>query len=657
MFSLQTFTDPAHLRKLSVLTLNGLGRLQRLLRYRIDNALTKGVTVVLIWVGVALLFLVAAVGSAAWMLHIGPNDQPTGLLENLWLSLTRSLDPGTFGADEGRYFRAAGLIVTLGGLLAVSLVIGLISNAVDSRLDHLRRGRSLVVESGHTLILGYSSKLPIVVRELMQANESNPGHALVILSPQDKVDLEEALRRELPANLHSRLVVRRGEPSSMHDLAQVQPETAKSVVVLRPDGESADAEVARVTLAVQQARRQSTTIAPVIAELDDASIASALRQALPQNVVPILSSDIIGRIAAQTARAAGMGTVYQELLDFEGDEFYVSELPNYLHDQRFSAALFSSRDCTIIGLISASNEVEICPEMSRVLREDDRLILIAADDSVVKFDAPENTYQNRKNLQHGQLANPLPRTVERTLMIGWNRYASRILAELDAQALPGSQLTVLIDSAAPEGFSEEMISSLRNYVGTVLFGSITNADLIDSCISAVELDHILILCAHDALTSIEADARSLLALVHVRNQINRRGSLSAVNLVSEMLRTESVELAQIAQPDDFIVSQRLVSLYMAQVAEDPMRQQIIDRLLEPSGPRLVFVPTTELSNSNSVTFGELVEQAASLGDVAVGWRSSTVSDSALPGGIRLNPGKAESIAVSVSNYAILLTRR
>lgn len=630
---------------------------RRRLRYRVDNSLAKGVSVVLLWVGIALLALVVLVGTLMWVIGIGPSDQPVPLIENLWESLTRSLDPGTFGADEGTAFRIAGLIVTIGGLLAVSLVIGLVSNAVDTRLDSLRRGRSVVVESGHTLVLGYSSKLGIVVRELMQASESTSDHAVVLLTPEDKVDLEDRLRRELPNHLHSRLVVRRGTPSSIHDLTQVDPARARSIIILRPDTDTADAEVVRVALAVRQIRSAETDAIPVVAELEDPAVAEALRQALPGGIVTVVSRDIIGRIAAQTSRAAGMGIIYQDLLDFDGDEFYTSAPPSHLVGRTFFDGLFSSRNCTLVGIVAADGSVELCPPMDRVIAATDHLVLIANDDSTISFLG--NDSMARAHTLQASTHTPLPHQVERTLIIGWNRYAERILEELDAHALPGSSLYVMIDTATSEGFSEGFLRSLRNYTFAVSAGSITDVHEVSASMQNGPFDHILILCAHDHLAAVDADARALLALMHVRNYLNQHPEAghSGLNLVSEMLTTESVELAQIAQPDDFIVSQRLVSLYIAQLAENPERQGAIDQLLDSQGPQLALTPISNFLNDGDHSFEDLVAAAANAGDVAIGWRAPGSSGSGLPGGIRLNPAKDARLHATSTIQAIVLTNR
>ncbi|MBM3690185.1 MAG: potassium transporter TrkA, partial [Actinobacteria bacterium] len=129
------------------------------LRYRFDNSLSRGIWGVLAWLGILALAFFLVIALVILITGIGPGGEPTTFPEALWYALTRSLDPGTFSGDEGLSFRLVMLIVTLTGIFLAAAIIGLVSSSIDRRLDNLRRGKSIVVEQGHTLILGGGDKL------------------------------------------------------------------------------------------------------------------------------------------------------------------------------------------------------------------------------------------------------------------------------------------------------------------------------------------------------------------------------------------------------------------------------------------------------------------------------------------------------------------
>jgi CheY-like chemotaxis protein len=74
----------------------------------------------------------------------------------LFQSLFHALDPGTVAGDGETPWRflLTMLVLTIGGLFIVSALIGVIAAGIDTKLADLRRGRSLVLETDHTVILG-----------------------------------------------------------------------------------------------------------------------------------------------------------------------------------------------------------------------------------------------------------------------------------------------------------------------------------------------------------------------------------------------------------------------------------------------------------------------------------------------------------------------
>ncbi len=64
-------------------------------------------------------------------------------------------DPGTHADVESSGGRLIALLLTVGGMLIFALMIGIIADGVSGGLDALKQGKSRVVESGHSLILGW----------------------------------------------------------------------------------------------------------------------------------------------------------------------------------------------------------------------------------------------------------------------------------------------------------------------------------------------------------------------------------------------------------------------------------------------------------------------------------------------------------------------
>ncbi len=118
--------------------------LRQRLEYWFDSALSRGPSVVIGWLGLLTLVVVVI---AAIVLAItglsGVNDgEELGFGEALWQAMLRIVDAGTFAGDSGWWARLLGLVITLAGIFIAGSLIGLIANAVDQRIEGLRKGRS-----------------------------------------------------------------------------------------------------------------------------------------------------------------------------------------------------------------------------------------------------------------------------------------------------------------------------------------------------------------------------------------------------------------------------------------------------------------------------------------------------------------------------------
>ena len=141
-------------------------------RYRFDSLMSRGTGIVILWLGVITVGFVFVAALALTIFGVGVNeDANPSLLERFWQTLLRILDPGTFSGDTGWPLRITMLLVTLLGVLIGGSLIGLIVATVDSKVEQLRRGRSAVVEHGHTLILGWSPRVFTLISEIVDREQ------------------------------------------------------------------------------------------------------------------------------------------------------------------------------------------------------------------------------------------------------------------------------------------------------------------------------------------------------------------------------------------------------------------------------------------------------------------------------------------------------
>lgn len=253
----------------------------------------------------------------------------SSLIESFWAAWTFVADAGTHTGESEVFQRFIGVGVTFGGMIIFALIIGIISEEVSSLMDGLRKGTSSVIAMNHTLILGHSDKLIPLILQIALANKSLGGAPIVILSEVDKEELEYCISSSGIELHNSEVIVRTGVPYLPSDLKRVSAENARSIIVLS-DRSQGNADMADVN-AVRTVLCLSSMGAPadghIVCEVSDIDNEELVKMVGKNSVETFVSHDIIGRLMIQCARERGLSLVLENLLGFDGDEFYVQEWP------------------------------------------------------------------------------------------------------------------------------------------------------------------------------------------------------------------------------------------------------------------------------------------------------------------------------------------
>jgi voltage-gated potassium channel Kch len=431
------------------------------------------------------------------------------------------------------------------------------------------------------------------------------------------------------------------------DLRIVSPATARSIVVLAPEGDEPDADVIKTILAITNDPDRRPEPYHVVAEIRDRTNLDVARMVGRDEVELILSEEVIARITAQTCRQSGLSVVYSELLDFAGDEIYLTEQPS-LTGRAFGDTLAAFADASVIGLLPAGGTPHLNPRSDTVIADGDRLIVIAADDDRINL-GEEAPVVDEAWLRQAPTRTP---AAERTLVLGWNRRAPSIIHELDAYVADGSETIVLASGAGIEADVERLEPRLTAQRLAFQRGDATDRGTLDR-LGVETFDHIIVLC-YDSLDPSRADARTLITLLHLRDIAARLDR--DFSIVSEMLDLRDRALAEVARADDFIVSDRLISLMIAQVAESKHLNAVFKDLLDPEGSEIYLKPAGDyVALGEAVPFAAVIEAARRRGEIAFGYRiAATAEDASAAYGVSVNPAKAATATFAAADRIVVL---
>jgi ion channel POLLUX/CASTOR len=624
--------------------------LKQRLQYHFDNYMSRGTVALIIGLGVVSMAVILLAAVFIRLAHIALEDDELSFGEAAWMSLMRTLDPGTMGDDAGLLFRAIMLMVTLGGIFIVSTLIGIVNNGLESRLDQLRKGRSLVLENSHTLILGWTPQIFTIIEELVLANENRKsGAIIVVLADQDKVQMEDAIRERIPDPKNTRIICRSGNPIDINDLEIVSPHTARSIIILA-EGNDPDTHVIKSALAIVNNPNRRGEAYHIITQLYDGRNLDVLKMLATRDTVqPVLSTDVIARVVAQTSRQNGLSTVYTELMNFGGDEIYFTEEPA-LVGKTYGEALLAFETSSLMGLRKADGTILMNPSMDMRIEPGDRIIAIAEDDDKIELaNLPRLPLDENLIMQNGRASKPKP---ERTLLLGWNRCGTTIIRQLDHYVPKGSLLTIVSDVPNLERQIRKEAGKLTRQKLTIRQGDIRDRALLEE-LEVTEYDHVIVL-AYSHLDPQEADAITLVALLHLRDIAGQDSSPFAI--VSEMLDLRNRELAQAAKVDDFIVSEHLISLMLAQLSENAELMHIFENVIDPDGAEIYLKPINDyVVTGQPVNFYTAVEAAKQHGETAIGYRLMREShDVNKSYGIHTNPKKSEAVTFAPEDKIIVI---
>ena len=604
--------------------------LQRL-RYNFDNSLSKpGAFVGYVFIAIIILaFAMTAVqGAIAAVAALNEPLDPATYFFVFWESFTKILGIGSTAAWGAQivntFYWAIGIAIS-------GAVIGFISAQIIRAVAKLQEGKSAVIESGHTLILGWSNRVFPILSELAIANENVRKPRVVIFAGATRALMDAEIRSRVPNLGKLKVITRTGDPTNPEDLKRANVSSAKSIIILDAD-ESGDATIVSTVLAVKSVNANPAT--RIIAELDDENTAEAITSATNGQVIAVRSQNVIARVTAQASRQPGLAAVTLDLLDFAGDEIYISAIPQ-LVGKTYGDALLAFKQASVIGLVDADGYAEINPSTNAKISAKTKVIAIAEDDDKIVYSGLRDDLKRKK-----VAPTTTKKTPEHLLFIGWSSMGRAVVSEL-AQFLPKGS-TVHIVAEARHVDPEELTGLNFGKNIKITHASVTGDidDLIDAA-SAKKYNEVVILGYREAISEAEADSQTMLTMLQMNQLFEAKGNgVEPTRLVAEILDSRKAELARVAAVDDMVVSDNLAALLIAQVSENPALAPVFDDLFDADGASISVNPIEIYAKvGQTIEFAELVAIGRAHGESVIGYRTLEGSKSQASSGVKLNPAK------------------
>ena len=610
------------------------------LNYRIENILSSGSFSTIIALSAVVILLIIFLTILVWSSGSNPGQS---FADQLWIYFNTGF--GRSAQDGTWIYRSVTFILVVVSIFFSSIIIGSIASEINSKILDLRQGKSKVIESNHTIILGWSESIYIIINELIEANSNQSSGCIVVLGNKNNLEMQEQLKDKVNADRNTKIILRSGSASSPDDLSRLSTGSAKSIIINIDD----DIEVVKTILAVFKNKKVLERRIPIACKICDSSNLSVAKIAGKGLVKFLPIYNFIGRIDAQASLQPGIAEVLLELLDFAGSEVYF-HTESSLVNKTYEEAVLSYDSSSVVGILTDEGAL-INPPLTKVINESDQLIVIAMDDDRINIINDRSIiFSDTKPLTSSAKEPQSPKNLH---ILGWNNAAPIILNDLIDYLPPHSTITI---SSRSTEVSNHIDGLQLNRALSVnhLVGDIRNKEFLEST-KIHEASNVLLLSSSFYNDHESADAATLFSLINLREI--RKQSNADFTILSEVLDSRNSELISVEKSDDFVMSERIVNLMLAQLSENPGLEIFFNELMQPQGSEIYFRKISHyIDISKKVKFGDIVASALNKSETAIGYRLNDQSKMKSNNfGIYVNPRKSDEILFSNKDEVIVFS--
>jgi len=607
------------------------------LRYRFGSWYTwtsGAAAIVLLILSLTLLVLGGA------MLRLLTGDS---IAESFWVAWIWIAAPDGGGSAVTTYGRLIGVIVSCGGMLLFAMLMSVVSQNLEETLACFRQGSDPVIEGKHCVILGWSAIVPTLIHELCNANESQGGITIALLSPLGKIEVEEKLTASGINFLNSTVVVRSGDRTRHEDLAQVAVESAAIVVVLSKTGVSREDADARSSNTLLTMRTMGWPKEGVCVAQCQLTVNQRLFQRICHTKLEVVNTgNFVFGLLVQCSNQCGLASIVDSTFGFEGDEFYIAHVDG-IAGRTVREVMFGLPQVVLLGIVPPGSPPQLLPPMDTTLLGTEQLILLAEDDSTLPSAFSDEVFNRSAIARAAAESAENNRCVEtqvtshgaQTIVIcGWNEGIGAVMLELDKFVGAGSNVHIYSPVSAEERtkFLEDAQrrrkTRYKNFVVEHHVGPL-NARLHLEDLPLERASKILILADSKAQTDAQADSHTVAVILQVQDILRIRiGTDINSVIVPQILEEATVHACHHMGITDFISSSKLSARILAMVSQSPAVSGILESLLSENGCKFCNRQLSDYSASSTfieaagtqgISFDEVAALAVRNNEIALGW--------------------------------------
>lgn len=638
--------------------------LKEKIQYKFERYLNKGGSSIFVSLFVIFIALFLLMILIRWsLLFFFPELAYTnGFLDDIWITWLQMTAPGNMNQDSASptWLKITTILSGLSGVTILSMLIAFITTAIEKVLYTFRKGRGKVIEKDFTLILGWNERVIDIIRELILANESEKYAAVVILSNDEKEQMDDLIAKRIPDTKTTRIITTTGDYANINELKRVNVEEAKSVILLANCSESAfdeeklasDVQGVKSIMAIISCQNGKNKL-PIIAEIFNEEKRALISYFQDENIISVDTWEIMGKLLVQTSLTSGLEMVYNEILSFDGCEIYFYEA-NW-NKINFGKLPFHFKDGIPLGIYNSSDGMILRPGKTYEMKAEDQLIILAEDDSTINFESAQ--IYRAKELQ--LIDKKLEQKKKNILILGWHNVAEIFISESEDYLEEGSKFDIYFNNPNQDfqNRAEELKKLYPGFEIKLIDSNPLKMETLSE-INPFKYDNIVILSQElNDNRADKIDSDTLIILLLLRKLKSNLGQ-TKTKIITQVLNSDNQEIITQTDVDDFIISNKLITMILAQLSENPLIMKFYEDIFSEDGSE-IYVKSANLYLDEfpiQTTFGELIGLADQRNEICLGIRKGSESKNAKENfGVQLNLKKNQAIELEANDFLVVLS--
>ena len=211
-------------------------RTRRKILLHIDKALANSlrkqifILLILLLAMLALSYIFLSFSGSDWRHFCEEKDLSPWLLPIYLLVDPNALNTLYIGGNVHGWMLFASSLTYLFGIFVFNgLIIGIINNAIDHRVQDYKDGLTHYLKSGHYVIMGYDDMVPSIITDIFDKDKDAD---ILLLSSYDAKKIKEMLKKSVAKKQLDNIIINYGQRTASEYYKDINLESAKEIYIV-----------------------------------------------------------------------------------------------------------------------------------------------------------------------------------------------------------------------------------------------------------------------------------------------------------------------------------------------------------------------------------------------------------------------------------------